>query len=60
MKPETMFTPDNHAPIMAAQPDLHDMAIECVTLDAAGRPRRRRLTPLLSLLKPVLQGRAGE
>jgi hypothetical protein len=30
-----------------------DLTVECVILDASGRPKRRRVTPLAALLQPL-------
>jgi hypothetical protein len=52
MKPETVFLPDAASDPFSAEARLSDLRVECVTFDAAGLPKRRRLVTLLSMLEP--------
>ena len=52
MKPETVFLPDAASDAFPSDARLSDLRVECVTFDAAGLPKRRRLVTLLSMLEP--------
>lgn len=58
MKPETVFLPDAASDAFPAEARLSDLRVECVTFDAAGLPKRRRLVTLLSMLEPPRTRRA--
>ena len=52
MKPEVHHTSDAAYRVPVAGAELADLRIECVSFDAHGAPKRRRIVSMLSMLRP--------
>lgn len=60
MKPEFHHHTDAAFRVPVAGAELADLRIECVSFDAHGAPKRRRIVSLLSMLRPPRQASQAE
>ena len=60
MKPEFHHMADAAYRVPVAGAELADLRIECISFDAQGAPKRRRIVSLLSMLRPPRQASQAE